>query len=60
MQWRDKVFVDTCLPFGLHSAPKIFNATAYVLEWIIANKGKTFVEFIVHYLYDFLWQSKFG
>jgi len=25
MQWRDELFVDTCLPFGLRSAPKLFN-----------------------------------
>ena len=35
LQWHNRVFVDTCLPFGLHSAPKIFNATADALEWII-------------------------
>ena len=55
MKWQDRVFIDTCLPFGLRSAPKIFNATADALEWIIANGGETVVEFIVHYLDDFLF-----
>ena len=55
MQWRDKVLVDTCLPFGLRSAPKIFNATTDALEWIMVNEGKTFLEFIIHYLNDFLF-----
>ena len=27
MRWQDRFFVDACLLFGLHSAPKIFNAT---------------------------------
>ena len=25
MQWKDGVYIDTCLPFGLRSAPKLFN-----------------------------------
>ena len=54
MRWQDSVFVDACLPFGLRSAPKIFNATADALEWIIAHQGVSFVEFIIHYLDDFL------
>ena len=54
MQWKDSVFVDACLLFGLRSAPKIFNATAVALEWIIAHRGASFVEFIIHYLDDFL------
>ena len=55
MRWRGKLFVDTCLPFGLRSAPKIFNAAADALEWIIANEGEFFVEFVIHYLDDFLF-----
>ena len=60
MRWQDKVFVDTCLPFGLRSAPKIFNAMADALEWIIANKGRSFIEFIIHYLDDFLFGGSPG
>ena len=35
MQWEGMVYVDTALPFGLRSAPKIFNALADALEWIV-------------------------
>jgi hypothetical protein len=35
--------------------PKIFNATADALEWIIANEGESFMEFVIHYLDDFLF-----
>ena len=60
MRWQNKVFVDTCLPFGLRSAPKIFSATADALEWIIANEGQSFVEFVIHYLDDFLFGGSPG
>ena len=53
IRWRDRTYVDSCLPFGLRSAPKIFNATADALEWMIARQGC--VEFIIHYLDDFLF-----
>ena len=52
--WQGKTFVDTCLTFGLRSTPKLFNATADALEWIIFNQGGSLVEFISHYLNDFL------
>ena len=41
----------TVLPFGLRSAPKIFSALADALEWILLNRG---VSFVIHYLDDFL------
>ena len=53
IRWRDRTYVDSCLPFGLRSAPKIFNATAVTLEWMIARRGC--VEFIIHYHDDFLF-----
>ena len=53
--WQGRTFVDACLPFSLRSAPKIFNATADALEWIIANLEGSVVEFIIHYLDDFLF-----
>ena len=56
--WQGKTFVDTCLPFGLRSAPKVFNATADALEWIIVNQGGSLVEFILHYLDDFLFGGR--
>ena len=32
MKWQGQVYVDAALPFGLRSAPKIFNALADALE----------------------------
>ena len=51
IQWEDSLFVDTTLPFGLRSAPKIFTALADAAEWIIKQGG---VYFCLHYLDDFL------
>ena len=31
MKWRGKYFIDMALPFGKHSAPFIFSATANLL-----------------------------
>ena len=33
MQWDNLIFIDTCLPFGLRSAPKLFNLMADMLAW---------------------------
>ena len=51
MSWRGGVFVDTVLPFGLRSAPKVFNAVADAMEWIVRKNG---IREICHYLDDFL------
>ena len=51
MLWEGSLYVDTALPFGLRSAPKIFTAIADAVEWIARQKG---VQFIIHYLDDFL------
>ena len=45
------LYVDTAIPFGLRSAPKIFTAVADTMEWMAKQEG---VRFIVHYLDDFL------
>ena len=50
MLWEGALFIDTALPFGLQSAPKIFTAIADVVEWIVKAEG---VDFIVHFLDDF-------
>ena len=52
MSWKGRVYVDTVLPFGLRSAPKIFNAISDALEWILSNEGVTD---LMHYLDDFLF-----
>ena len=51
MRWNDGVYIDTCLPFGLRSAPKLFNILADMLAWIAKQNG---VSFVIHYLDDFL------
>ena len=51
MRWEGALFVDSVLPFGLRSAPKIFSAVADAVEWILKQGG---VRFAVHYLDDFL------
>ena len=39
MEWQGKVLVDTVLPFGLRSAPKVFNVLADCLQWIFQHSG---------------------
>ena len=52
MQWEGQLYyIDTALPFGLRSAPKIFNAVADGLQWILQTNG---IDPILHYLDDFL------
>ena len=50
--WQGKYYIDTCLPFGLRSAPYIFNRLATAIHWILQNNYN--VLFILHYLDDFL------
>ena len=51
MKWKEYTFIDTCLPFGLRSAPKLFNVLADLLTGVLTRQGVTFV---LHYLDDFL------
>ena len=51
MSWKQGIYVDSNLPFGLRSAPKIFSAVADALEWILGKKG---VSELLHYLDDYL------
>ena len=55
MEWGGQIYVDTALPFGLRSAPKIFNALADGLQWIMGQKG---IQSSLHYLDDFLFFGK--
>ena len=51
MRWDKQIFIDTCLPFGLRSAPKLFNILADLLSWILEQQ---LVTPVMHYLDDFL------
>ena len=39
------------MPFGLRSAPKVFNVVADAIDWIVKRHG---VELLWHYLDDFI------
>ena len=52
MHWKNQVYVDLALPFGLRSASYIFNAVADMVEWILRSNYS--VSELVHYLDDFL------
>ncbi len=51
--WKGAYYVDTCkcLPFGLRSAPYLFNLLADAIEWILHNNYG--IDSILQYLDDF-------
>ena len=51
LYWDGATYIYTVLPFGLRSAPKIFNSVVDALEWVVRAYGVTEV---CHYLDDFL------
>ena len=51
MEWENQLYIDPMLPFGLRSAPKIFNAVADALAWYLNQKG---IPLLRHYLDDFI------
>lgn len=50
MSWKGALYADASLPFGLRSAPKIFNAVADALQWIFGQESTL----SIHYLDDYL------
>ena len=50
MKWHKHLFIDLALPFGLRSAPFIFNSLADLFEWIVVNY---LVPELLHYLDDY-------
>ena len=52
IKWVPNVHIDTALPFGLRSAPKIFSAVADALAWAMHCNG---IQWHLHYLDDFLF-----
>ena len=51
MEWHNGIYLDTCLPFGLRSAPKLLNIMADLLTWVAFHRQ---VSFSLHYLDNFL------
>ena len=53
MQWKDGIYIDTYLPFGLRSTLKLFNILAefMIMAWIMKQQG---ISPLLHYLDDFL------
>ena len=52
MRWRGMYYVDLALPFGLRSAPYIFNSVANMVEWILLHKYH--LTDLLHYLDDYI------
>ena len=48
---ENQVYIDISLPFGLCSTPIIFTALADGLQWVIEQRGASYV---AHYLDDFI------
>ena len=46
MRWRGKYYVVLAVPFGLRSAPYLFNSVADMVEWIVLD--------LLHHLVDFI------
>ena len=51
VEWRGNVYIDSMLPFGMRSAPKLFDAVADALEWYLRQRG---IRQVFHYLDDFI------
>ena len=49
-EWEGKIYVELFLPFGLRTAPKIFNLFSEAIHWIMEFKGWD----LCHYIDDFL------
>ena len=52
MRWNGQYFYDKVLPFGLRSAPYIFNCLADAVTWILRTNYN--VGHLYHYLDDFI------
>ena len=52
MRWNGRYYFDKVLPFGLRSAPYIFNCLADSVTWILRNNYG--VNHLYHYLDDFV------
>jgi len=52
ISWQGQFFFDKVLPFGLRSAPFIFDKFASALQWILEDTCR--LRHLLHYLDDFL------
>ena len=52
MKWRSRYYMDLALPFGLRSAPYIFNLVADLVEWILRHNYQ--ITDLLHYLDDYI------
>ena len=52
VHWKGNTYIDWALPFGLRSAPKIFNALSDFIAWVLSRQG---IRHQLHYLDDFLF-----
>jgi len=57
MKWNKGIYIDTCLPFGLRSAPKLFNILADLFTWILDQQAASPT---IHYLDDYLTMGPTG
>jgi hypothetical protein len=51
-EWKGRIYVDLCLPFGMSTSPFIFNLFGEGLHWILEH---IFNQSLVHYLDNFLF-----
>ena len=58
IKWCGKFYLDTCLPFGLRSAPFLFNQLADAIHWSLQHNYN--VRHVLHYLDDFFTAGSLG
>ena len=56
IKWKGLYYFDTVLPFGLRSAPYLFDQFSRMVEWVI--KTKLAIPNVIHILDDFFFVTK--
>jgi hypothetical protein len=56
--WQSQYYIDTRLPFGLRSAPFLFNQYAEALLWVLQNQYS--IPHCIHYLDDYFFAAASG
>ena len=59
LQWKGKFYKEACLPFGLATAPFIFNLFAEAFHWILTS-WLPYLHRLAHYLDNFItvWSAR--